>query len=1163
MDLFHFDTSNLEPAEVDFVVATLQKRDRKLFVKLPWDRKTKAAVLRQQPATLPAQRRGTFPSGSRQASAGSRHGGPWPTMHIPARVKPPRLQRGQQQRSSDTDRQQPPAIAVAAGVMQAPPPSSAQLLGPATYSAATAAAHMSAVPVFVKELHRQQHQPHPHQEPVMGRYYMLPGGDEASGMMPPQMELCMNYMHSGGMVVGMPPMHHGSDVPSPPPGMSHHHPHQLVMPPGSIGMSVHGGGYAVPMQHVPSSVRGHFPMQSPYMTSADMSLQPQMFYQCLPTAAAPMTGGPPVDVIYTQQSMFHHHQLPMPPYPPAARYSMTSSSVPAAMMMPMNASPPGCMQGLTVNVEPATEVAPAIDVPHCVGSDDTQHQLHEAVDLKPLVVDPEPATALSAVPRPAWQQVADSDASRCPAPAADDVIQLPAAAAVATAPVTVAPAATAALVFHSRQSSSGSSTVSDDSLLPDSSCAFGKVYERRNKKKRPADFYERLKSELQQVQGAAADVPTDGGCLPLAAAAEQPGPQQKEGAGTPKSSGTEVEVQESAVSSSMTGCTTQQPVDQSASCSLSGTMQAQQLPEACAPAAAEMVSIVVAVAAPSAAAPAKATDVPIGGPSSACAGPVPDAQASTRDAPAAAAAVVTSSVSAPAETRTPSSVTLTPVPAVTLSWAQRVQMQSGRAAGPQQHGHDPAGAGQRAAANVAVRTAVEQPPTPPRSGDLGALLASLELSSRPFAVHPRGFINKGNWCYANATLQALLACPMFFNFLASLPKDPALCAAGASKTPLLDTLVALCNEFTRFERGGSASAPVQPLVTAVAAAAAQPAKVSAATTAGQQQAASRARQQQLDLKPGPPFDPTIVSRLVQTMLNKNSASFAHGKQEDAEEFHSALLDRLHSELLDAIKATSPSNGATANVACHSTATPVAPDPISPAAADVDASINGEVEWARVGPKNRHVVTRTSDLARSPVTTIFGGKLLSSVTQAGSSKTANVEPFLAVQLEIQSDDITSVTKALSALAKRETIDGYTCSKTRQEIETHRRLVFEELPQVLILHLKCFVYDKNGLHKITKKIEFSDTLSFSNDLLAFPNKYSGLQRTYRLCAVVHHSGTAATGGHYTTDAFHSGVNCWVRYDDSNISVVSSQSVFEFAAPRMPYLLYYQRGDLFSNT
>jgi len=64
------------------------------------------------------------------------------------------------------------------------------------------------------------------------------------------------------------------------------------------------------------------------------------------------------------------------------------------------------------------------------------------------------------------------------------------------------------------------------------------------------------------------------------------------------------------------------------------------------------------------------------------------------------------------------------------------------------------------------------------------------------------------------------------------------------------------------------------------------------------------------------------------------------------------------------------------------------------------------------------------------------------------------------------------------------------------------------------------------------------------------------------VVHHAGATATGGHYVTDAFHSGVNCWVRYDDSNISTVPSQNVFEFAAPRMPYLLYYQRADLLSS-
>lgn len=41
----------------------------------------------------------------------------------------------------------------------------------------------------------------------------------------------------------------------------------------------------------------------------------------------------------------------------------------------------------------------------------------------------------------------------------------------------------------------------------------------------------------------------------------------------------------------------------------------------------------------------------------------------------------------------------------------------------------------------------------------------------------------------------------------------------------------------------------------------------------------------------------------------------------------------------------------------------------------------------------------------------------------------------------------------------------------QVEITKRLTLEELPPVLILHLKCFIYDKNGgIQKVLKKIDY---------------------------------------------------------------------------------------------
>lgn len=91
-------------------------------------------------------------------------------------------------------------------------------------------------------------------------------------------------------------------------------------------------------------------------------------------------------------------------------------------------------------------------------------------------------------------------------------------------------------------------------------------------------------------------------------------------------------------------------------------------------------------------------------------------------------------------------------------------------------------------------------------------------------------------------------------------------------------------------------------------------------------------------------------------------------------------------------------------------------------------------------------------------------------------------------------------ALGNLVKRENLQDFTCSKTKIgvrinnllftrcqffiksllhfQIEASRRISLEDLPPVLILHLKYFVYDsKGGSQKLTKSVEFSENLEIT--------------------------------------------------------------------------------------
>jgi hypothetical protein len=47
----------------------------------------------------------------------------------------------------------------------------------------------------------------------------------------------------------------------------------------------------------------------------------------------------------------------------------------------------------------------------------------------------------------------------------------------------------------------------------------------------------------------------------------------------------------------------------------------------------------------------------------------------------------------------------------------------------------------------------------------------------------------------------------------------------------------------------------------------------------------------------------------------------------------------------------------------------------------------------------------------------------------------------------------------------------------QVSANRRVLLELLPPVIILHLKCFVYNKDGCQKLFKDIDFDVDLELS--------------------------------------------------------------------------------------
>ncbi|KAJ7374720.1 Ubiquitin carboxyl-terminal hydrolase 10 [Desmophyllum pertusum] len=386
----------------------------------------------------------------------------------------------------------------------------------------------------------------------------------------------------------------------------------------------------------------------------------------------------------------------------------------------------------------------------------------------------------------------------------------------------------------------------------------------------------------------------------------------------------------------------------------------------------------------------------------------------------------------------------------------------------------------------------------------------LNYNQKPYV--PRGLINRGNWCYINATLQALAGCSPFFNLLRQLP---SMKERGPTSTPILDSFVIFMNEFKELQaKPGSSS--------------------------------------KADFNIGESFEPSYVYKMLLVIQSSLSAK---GRQEDAQEFLSCILNGMHEEMLQLTKTISaPVKAAeqdAANLSLKANDS-AADDELAPEGQEDDG------DWEQVGPRNKSMVTRMASYPQSLISDVFGGFLRSSVHQTGLKDSANVEPFFELHLDVQT--VTSVEEALKNLVVKEEVQGYTCTKTKAQVDVSRRVTLEGLPKVLILHLKRFIYSKSGSQKLQKVIDYPLELTIGKELLSsnVKNKYSAAQKTYKLFAVVYHHGKNAWGGHYTSDVYHP-THGWIRADDTRLKIVPFNYVLKPTQGKDPYMLFYRRIDL----
>uniref|UniRef100_T1JFF1 USP domain-containing protein n=1 Tax=Strigamia maritima TaxID=126957 RepID=T1JFF1_STRMM len=121
-------------------------------------------------------------------------------------------------------------------------------------------------------------------------------------------------------------------------------------------------------------------------------------------------------------------------------------------------------------------------------------------------------------------------------------------------------------------------------------------------------------------------------------------------------------------------------------------------------------------------------------------------------------------------------------------------------------------------------------------------------------------------------------------------------------------------------------------------------------------------------------------------------------------------------------------------------------------------------------------------------------------------------------EDSSDEKTDWTWFREAMLKTETLNGdnkYWCEACLQYNEATRSHKFLTLPPILIIQLKRFTSSFNSIHGFSKVADFIPTppkLECLLDQCQMP--CSNCTHSYRLYAVISHSGLSLTSGHYTS-------------------------------------------------
>uniref|UniRef100_A0A8D0H0S7 Ubiquitin carboxyl-terminal hydrolase 8 n=1 Tax=Sphenodon punctatus TaxID=8508 RepID=A0A8D0H0S7_SPHPU len=190
------------------------------------------------------------------------------------------------------------------------------------------------------------------------------------------------------------------------------------------------------------------------------------------------------------------------------------------------------------------------------------------------------------------------------------------------------------------------------------------------------------------------------------------------------------------------------------------------------------------------------------------------------------------------------------------------------------------------------------------------------------------------------------------------------------------------------------------------------------------------------------------------------------------------------------------------------------------------------------------------LNESIIVALFQGQFKSTVQcLTCHKKSRTFEAFMYLSLPLASTSKCTLQECLRLFSKEEKLtdnNRFYCSHCKTRRDSLKKIEIWKLPPVLLVHLKRFSYDGRWKQKLQTSVDFPlENLDLSQYIIG---PKSNLKR-YNLFSVSNHYG-GLDGGHYTAYCKNAAKQRWYKFDDHEVSDISSSSSKSSAA----YILFY---------